>query len=105
MIGELYPLPHVSQEQEVLMVALMFVMAIVAVLAGIFAVVIQQMARARRQQYLDELAVDSLACTSLPELERKAERQKVLRHRSQQISRKRSHRPRAHRPNPTLMAR
>ncbi len=87
------------------MVALMFVLAIVAVLAGIFAVVVQQMATARRQQYLDELAVDSLACASLAELERKAERQKAVRHRAQQISRKRTYNPQAHRPPPTLMVR
>ncbi len=49
------------------MVALMFVLAIVAALAGIFAAVIQQMAKARRQQYLDDLAIDSLACASLAE--------------------------------------
>ncbi|CDZ28870.1 hypothetical protein [Neorhizobium galegae] len=70
------------------MVALMFVMAIVAVLAGIFAVVIQQMAKVRRQQYIDELAVDDLACTSLPELERKAECQNAVRRRSRPLSSK-----------------
>ncbi|CAN7571830.1 hypothetical protein [Neorhizobium sp. LjRoot104] len=64
------------------MVAVMFVLAIVAVLAGIFALVIQQMAGVRRQQYLYEVAADNLACTSLPELERKVERQRAIRKRT-----------------------
>ncbi|MDR6816280.1 type II secretory pathway pseudopilin PulG [Neorhizobium sp. 2083] len=87
------------------MVALMFVLAIVAVLAGIFAVVVRQMAGARRQQYLDELAVDNLACTSVAELERKAERQKALRNRPVRISRKHAHNPRKHRPHAGMLAR
>ncbi|MBP2559497.1 hypothetical protein J2857_002266 [Neorhizobium galegae] len=86
------------------MVALMFGLAVVAVLTGIFAVVIQQMAWARRQRYLDELAVDNLAC-SLAELGRKAERQKALRSRSTQISRKRAHNPRTRHSHTILVVR
>jgi hypothetical protein len=41
----------------------------------------------------------------LPELERKAERQKAFRNRSQQISRKRTHNPQAGRPRSALMTR
>lgn len=87
------------------MVALMFVLAVVAVLAGIFAVVVQQLAAARRRQYLEELAVDNIACASLAELERKAERQKALRSRPARISRKRAHNLRAHRPHAGMVAR
>jgi hypothetical protein len=87
------------------MVALMSVLAIVAVLAGIFATLIRQMAGARRRQYLDEVAADSLACTSLPELEQRAERQKAHPSRPTMISRKRIHNRLARHPHTSLITR
>ncbi|MFB9953090.1 hypothetical protein ACFFP0_30005 [Rhizobium puerariae] len=55
------------------MVALLFILACIAVLAAVFAIVVQQMAAARRQHHLDELAADALALDE-PVQQRKAAR-------------------------------
>jgi len=54
------------------MVALIFILACIAALSAVFTVVIRQMAKAHRQHYLEEVAVNELACASPTEPERKA---------------------------------
>ncbi|WJR68596.1 hypothetical protein QTA58_07565 [Neorhizobium sp. CSC1952] len=54
------------------MVALVFILACIAALSAVFTVVIRQMAKAHRQHYLEEVAVNELACASPTEPERKA---------------------------------
>lgn len=71
------------------MVALLFVLACIAVLAAIFAVVIRQMAKAHRQLYLDEVAANDLACEARPEPERKLAAKPLRRLRSAESHRKR----------------
>ncbi|MGK6314426.1 hypothetical protein [Neorhizobium sp. DT-125] len=53
------------------MVALFFILACIAALAAVFTVVIRQMAKAHRRHYLEEVAIDDLACPSQPGMERK----------------------------------
>ncbi|WP_117192887.1 hypothetical protein [Rhizobium terrae] len=60
------------------MVALSVIVAVVTVLAGVFAVVTRQMAVAHRQQYLEEIALNNLACATV-ELDRKACRHEPVR--------------------------
>jgi len=49
------------------MVALLFILASIAVLAAVFAIVVRQMAKAHRQFYLEEVALNDLAFVSQPE--------------------------------------